>query len=991
MDFIKATASKLVKEIISLGSSSVSGELTDDLVKRMLKDMDIKSAIELMNESVISREWMIETDDLEYKEQALEIQKRFNNMNMSRILKDMLKAEVKKKSIFEISFENMAIKDLVLLPNKYISYDKEVGWKIKTRDSEIILENENNRFLTCINNGSIENVQGESELEPLIKPFLAKENLENKLNAIIEKYGDIITVFAYEPPLETASKEEKDKRYSSVEEQAKQLKEAKGKDVLAVPASGEKPLSNFVEFIKLDDLKPEIYLQLQEAKEKAIQKYIIGSTLVTGVDGNSGNRALGEVHNEQKELKINAKIKKIRDWFQKLIEIDAELYGYDSRNFYFKFVKELDEKETLELETNKTKIFSDKVNYIVKIVESGYTFTKEKIAEILGIEVNDLMEIKKENKNFEFSKLKKKLDINKIRKKRELIEKNQAKFDKFIDNNFKKWQKKILKAIREKIEKINNVSDLFNLSFNYDNSLEDMMLMSLIQGFDNAVIIDNEITEFSDAKVITRNAALDIFLKKHPSLYNDIENEIEHARQKNFWIKKVTDVNITEKIFKQMSNTLENGGTFKEWKKDVDNILSQSGLILSEGYLKTVFRTNINHAYNAGIYMKMNKYKDRYPYYQYCGTLDGREQEHTKELNGKIFEIGTAIADKYFPPNGFNCRCYTVSLTADEVNPSEVVTDGDISQDIGDFTGNIGTDKYIETLKKNYNEKVKSIEKIEKEVLQNIEKEGKIKKEEKFVEAKNIKEANKYAEDVLGIKADYRGVDIKCANEWNKGIFEMKQLFPEVTDKLKFVGSIQGRNQSIKRELTYYFKEEINSKYKGLYSEKLLESIVKENVDKILDLIKPKKNTMAVSLSLSKDVLINNPELKVVFEHNGISMNKNYFQDYEFVKMDKTEQVNEKWKPIGTNTVKGTFDHEFGHQLDKFLDLKNDKEIEKIHKQLTKENSFKEKLSGYSQKSKAEMIAEAWSEYRNNSEPREVAKKVGKRVEELWQQYQRKK
>ena len=37
------------------------------------------------------------------------------------------------------------------------------------------------------------------------------------------------------------------------------------------------------------------------------------------------------------------------------------------------------------------------------------------------------------------------------------------------------------------------------------------------------------------------------------------------------------------------------------------------------------------------------------------------------------------------------------------------------------------------------------------------------------------------------------------------------------------------------------------------------------------------------------------------------------------------------------------------------------------------------------------MIAEAWSEYRNNSEPREVAKKVGKRVEELWQQYQKKK
>ena len=74
MDFMKAAASKLVKEIISLGSSSVSGELTDDLVKRMLKDMDIKSAIELMNESVISREWMMKLMNWNIKEQALEIQ-----------------------------------------------------------------------------------------------------------------------------------------------------------------------------------------------------------------------------------------------------------------------------------------------------------------------------------------------------------------------------------------------------------------------------------------------------------------------------------------------------------------------------------------------------------------------------------------------------------------------------------------------------------------------------------------------------------------------------------------------------------------------------------------------------------------------------------------------------------------------------------------------------------------------------------------------------
>ena len=609
MSIRENVVSALVKEIISLGSSS-SGEqnIDDKLLEQMLKDMDIAQALQLMTQAVTSKEWKIETDSPEYTEVAENIQQRLNNLNISKLLENILRAEIYKKSIFEILYDknstgNTVIKDLVLLPNRYIKYDKDNGWVIKTRDSEITVANEPNRFLVCVNEERLDNLQGSTDLLPLVPVFSAKEKLEQKLNAIIEKYGDIITVFAYEPPLETDPPEVVEARKKDVEAQAKDLKEAKGKDVLAVPSAGEKSLDDFVKFIKLDDLKPEIYQELLNEKSKAVQRYLLGSTLVVGVDGNSGNRALGEVHKEQQNYKIESKVKKIRDWIQKLIEIDAQLYGYDSGNFYFKFVDEINETEALELEDKRTRTTMEKVNYIVKIAESGYVFTKEKIAEILGVEEKDLVEVEKEGGNLEFAKTKKKLNINKINQKRKLIEKNQEHFDKFIDNNFKKWQKNVLKAVREKIEKADDVSDFFNLEFDYENTLEDMMLMSTMQGFDNAVMVDNEIIEFANTRTTTRNAALDIFLKRHPALYDDIENEIDYARQKSFWIKKVTDVNVTEKIFKQMSNTLENGGTFKEWKKDVDNILSQSGLNLSEGYLKTVFRTNMNHAYNAGIYM----------------------------------------------------------------------------------------------------------------------------------------------------------------------------------------------------------------------------------------------------------------------------------------------------------------------------------------------------------------------------------------------------
>ena len=985
MSIRENVVSALVKEIISLGSIS-SGEqnIDDKLLEQMLKDMDIAQALQLMTQTVTSKEWKIETDVPEYVEVAENIQRRLNNLNISKLLENILRAEIYKKSIFEIIYDkdntgNTVIKDLILLPNKYIKYDKDSGWVVKTRDSEITIASEPSRFLVCVNEERLDNLQGSTDLLPLVPVFTAKERLESKLNAIIDKYGDIITVFAYEPSAETDPPEVVKARQKDVEAQAKDLKAAKGKDVLAVPSAGEKSLDDFIKFIKLDDLKPEIYQELLNEKAKSVQRYLLGSTLVVGVDGNSGNRALGEVHKEQQNYKIESKVKKIRDWIQKLIEIDAQLYGYDSGNFYFKFVEEIDETETLELEDKRTKTISEKVNYIVKISESGYAFTKTKIAEILGVKEADLIEVEKESSNLEFSKPKKKLNINKINKKRELIEKNQARFDKFIDNNFKKWQKKVLKAIREKIEKANDISDLYDLEFDYDNTLEDMLLMSMLQGFDNAVMIDNEIVEFSNTRMTTRNAALDNFLKKHPALYNDIENEIEYARQKYFWIKKVTDVGVTEKIFKQMSNTLENGGTFKDWKKDVDNILSQSGLTLNEGYLKTVFRTNMNHAYNAGIYMKMDKYKERYPYYQYCGTLDGREQEHTRELNGKIFKIGTPEADKYFPPNGFNCRCYTISLTADEVNPDEVVGNGDINQDVGSFAGNIGNDEYIATLEKNYKQKVDTF--ADKYDIPDFVLTKPLKKDgnSSIIDTiKTVKEANNYAEKVLGVKADYTSIDVRCANEWNRGLAAMKNKYPEVTEQIKFVGSMQKRNELLKAELKNYAKN--NKLAKG----------TKELLDYVLGKLNIKSNRTAESFHVTR--LGNNPDeneiIKIVNKYAGISLNSNYYNNYDNVIAERKRQVTNGWKPVGCDTMKSIFDHEFGHQIDKLLGISKSKDVKEYFE--TNKTVISKNLSKYATVKVEEFIAEAWSEYKNNPKPREISRKVGKFIERSWKEWQKK-
>ena len=58
--------------------------------------------------------------------------------------------------------------------------------------SEIAIASEPSRFLVCVNEERLDNLQGSTDLLPLVPVFTAKERLESKLNAIIEKYGDII-------------------------------------------------------------------------------------------------------------------------------------------------------------------------------------------------------------------------------------------------------------------------------------------------------------------------------------------------------------------------------------------------------------------------------------------------------------------------------------------------------------------------------------------------------------------------------------------------------------------------------------------------------------------------------------------------------------------------------------------------------------------------------------------------------------------------------
>jgi len=67
---------------------------------------------------------------------------------------------------------------------------------------------------------------------------------------------------------------------------------------------------------------------------------------------------------------------------------------------------------------------------------------------------------------------------------------------------------------------------------------------------------------------------------------------------------------------------------------------------------------------------------------------------------------------------------------------------------------------------------------------------------DKFQPAKTIKEAERFAlENNLADVADYSGVLLEVANEWNQAIHDTLEQFPELRENIQFVGTIQARNE----------------------------------------------------------------------------------------------------------------------------------------------------------------------------------------------------
>lgn len=160
---------------------------------------------------------------------------------------------------------------------------------------------------------------------------------------------------------------------------------------------------------------------------------------------------------------------------------------------------------------------------------------------------------------------------------------------------------------------------------------------------------------------------------------------MDEAHDHAFTVAKMMDVDMLGQVRASLDSALANGQTFKEWTDSITPVLQSGGWwgrkevldpltgqpivaqLGSPWRLETIFRTNMQTAYAAGAWQEIEAQKDLAPFLMYDAIDDLRTRPLHASWDRKVFDVDHPWWSTHYPPNGYNCRCGVIQLSADEL------------------------------------------------------------------------------------------------------------------------------------------------------------------------------------------------------------------------------------------------------------------------------------------------------------------------------------
>lgn len=162
--------------------------------------------------------------------------------------------------------------------------------------------------------------------------------------------------------------------------------------------------------------------------------------------------------------------------------------------------------------------------------------------------------------------------------------------------------------------------------------------------------------------------ALAFFKRKIPMTKTEYAAVSKKYKARAFTIAGTEQKRIISEVQQLLENALEYGWSVDTFdfnfnasmEKYAGGVAGQevAGEMITAHHVETVYRTNINEAFNAGrrAMMEDPEIKAEVPAWQYSAIMDPRTTEICRGLDRKIYLSNNPIWSRVYPPNHYNCR-----------------------------------------------------------------------------------------------------------------------------------------------------------------------------------------------------------------------------------------------------------------------------------------------------------------------------------------------
>lgn len=169
-----------------------------------------------------------------------------------------------------------------------------------------------------------------------------------------------------------------------------------------------------------------------------------------------------------------------------------------------------------------------------------------------------------------------------------------------------------------------------------------------------------------------------------------------------FTVAKMMDADMLAEVKDAIESAQQNGTAFADFKKRLKPYLMAKGWwgeqvmtdpldgepklvqLGSTRRLKTIFNTNMQTAFAAGQWQRIQANKKALPYLRYNHSAAGHPRDSHKRYYGLILPVEHDIWKVIFPPNGYGCKCSVSALTRRQAEREGISGEPDV--DMVEFT-----------------------------------------------------------------------------------------------------------------------------------------------------------------------------------------------------------------------------------------------------------------------------------------------------------------